>query len=475
MIEDVYPLGPMQQGMLFHVLEAPSNIGAYWAQTLYEFAGGLDVELFKQAWGVVVKRHAALRTGFVWEGVDEPLQVVMGGVSVPFEVMDWSDASEETQRARLDELLAGDRERGLDLKAPPLMRLYLLGRGGGRFWLLWSMYQGLFDGWSLPIVLDEVSLVYDGLCRGGQVALPVVRPYRDFIAWMQRRESGKAEEFWREYLAGFEAPTPLPVDRQATAHWSQDRRRVDFSREVTEGLEQLARRARVTLGTVVQAGWALLLSRYSGESDVMFGLTVSGRPAELAGMESIVGLFINTLPLRARVPSDVAFVDWLRELQDNQVAMQRFEYTPLVDVQRYSEIPRGTSLFASTIAFQNYPGLAEDDRKLLFQSSELLDSIELGNFPISIACLPGDQLALEVEFSTAAFDGATVDRVLEQFARVLGVVAADGGVLVRDVELVSAGDGAELVGWGAGAAVDGDLVPVGQLVGAVGRDAVAVV
>ncbi|WP_205314873.1 condensation domain-containing protein, partial [Nonomuraea lactucae] len=178
----------------------------------------------------------------------------------------------------------------------------------------------------------------------------------------------------------------LPVDRQVSEHWAQDKRQVELSGEVTAGLVALARRARVTLGTVVQAGWALLLSRYSGENDVMFGLTVSGRPAELSGMESIVGLFINTLPLRARVPSDVAFVDWLRELQDNQVALQRFEYTPLVDIQRYSAVPRGSSLFDSIMVFGNYPqeelpesAVAEDG---VFASVE---SLEQGNYPITFA------------------------------------------------------------------------------------------
>ncbi|WP_275888231.1 condensation domain-containing protein, partial [Nonomuraea lactucae] len=173
------------------------------------------------------------------------------------------------------------------------------------------------------------------------------------------------------------------------------------------------------------------------------------------------------------MPSDVAFVDWLRELQDNQVAMQRFEYTPLVDVQRYSAVSRGSSLFDSIMVFGNYPQeeLPEEETSRGGGEFTLLDSFEVGNYPITIAADLLDRLRMDVEFSTAAFDGATVDRLLEQFARVLGVVAADGAVLVRDVELVSAGDGAELVGWGAGAAVDGDLVPVGQLVGAVGRDA----
>jgi non-ribosomal peptide synthetase component F len=237
---------------------------------------------------------------------------------------------------------------------------------------------------------------------------------------------------------------------------------VELSREVTVGLERLARRARVTLGTVVQAAWALLLSRCSGESDVMFGRTVSGRPAELAGMESIVGLFINTLPMRVTVPWDVTFTEWLRRLQDDVVRLQKYEHTPLLDIQRFSAIPRGTGLFNSLVSFQNYPGLAgaEETGTELFQSSELLDSIELGNFPISVACLPGERMAFEVEYSTAAFDGVSVDRLLDRFLPVLGTDAAGGGVLVRDIHVTLPGERELLVqGWArSDVTVAGDVV-----------------
>ncbi|WP_240196875.1 condensation domain-containing protein, partial [Nonomuraea lactucae] len=277
-IQDVYPLAPVQQGMLFHVVEAPADgRGVYWAQGVYEFTGALDARLLRQAWDVVVQRHAALRTGFVWEGVPEPVQVVYDRVEVPFEVVDWSAGGDWPER--LEELLAADRGRGFDLARPPLMRVYLVDRGDDRYWMVWCLYQGVCDGWSLPVVMEEVTRSYEALCRDEQPALPPAGAYRDFVAWLQRQESSEAEAFWREYLAGFETPTALPVDRQVAEHWAQGRLRVELSDEVTDALVALARRARVTLGTVVQAGWALLLSRYSGENDVMFGLTVSGRPA----------------------------------------------------------------------------------------------------------------------------------------------------------------------------------------------------
>ncbi|WP_275888176.1 condensation domain-containing protein, partial [Nonomuraea lactucae] len=450
-VADVYRLTPVQLGMLFHTLEAPAEVsGVYLAQELREVSGRLDVAALRRAWDVVVGRHAALRTGFVWEGVPEPVQVVHDAVQVPFEVLDWSHLDTVSVHSRIEELLAADRERPFDISAPPLMRVCVIDRGGDRHWTLWTFHHICLDGWSVPIVLDEVLQTYEALKQEHQLELPDAPCYRDFVAWLAERDAVEAEEFWRSYLAGFEAATPLPVDRQATRQWTHDSRRLELSREVTTGLLELARQARVTPGTVIQAGWALLLSRYSGERDVVFGLTVSGRPVELPGVESMVGMFINTLPVRARVPADVPFIDWLRELQDNQIALQRFEHTSLTDIQKLSMVPHGTSLFDSIMVFGNYPEgeLPEgDDRpgdnEALFAPSDLA---ERGHYPLTFAVELRDRLEIKVEFSAAAFDGATVDRLLGQLGVVFSVVVGDVGVLVRDVGLVSGGGRGDLVG-----------------------------
>ncbi|GAA1265801.1 hypothetical protein GCM10009677_17410 [Sphaerisporangium rubeum] len=469
-LADVYPLTPVQQGILFHALQAPEGSGVYLAQGLYELTGRrVDTVLFQRAWDVVVDRHPALRTAFVWEGVTEPVQVVRDHVTVPFEALDWSTLPDDEQQERFAELLEADRARGFDLAVPPLMRVHLIDRGAGRSWLVWTMHHISTDGWSLPILLAEVSRVYDALSLGEQITLPPVRPYRDFIAWLAERDLGEAERFWRGYLAGFEAPTPLPVDRQVTEHWAQDRRRVELSPEVTAGLTELARRARVTVGTVAQAAWALLLSRYSGERDVVFGVTVAGRPAELAGMESIVGLFINTLPLRTEVPADVPFAEWLRRLQETQLAAQRYEYTPLVDIQRCSQVRGGVSLFDSIFVVQMTEGLSG--------GMELLDYVELGNYPLNVAMFAGgERLGFEVTYSTGAFDTATVDGLLDRLAGVLGAVAGDAGTPVGAVGLVGAAELEGVRGLGvSGAGVERtSLTAMFSRRAATGRDVPAV-
>ncbi|WP_081902619.1 non-ribosomal peptide synthetase [Lentzea aerocolonigenes] len=436
---DVYRLAPVQSGMLFGVVGSPVD-GLYWGQGVYDLSGPIDAGRLAAAWREVIARQAALRSGFVWEGVSEPVQVVLSDVEVPIERRDWSQLDDAAQQEQLQELLASDRALGFDLAAPPLMRLYLVDRGEGRLWLVWGLYQGLCDGWSLPVVMDEVTAVYRGQ------SLEPVRSYRDFIAWLGRRDPAESEGFWRGYLGGFAAPTPLPADRLAGSHYEQDRRRMRLDETVTGELVELARRERVTLSTVVQAAWALLLSTYSGDDDVVFGLTVSGRPAELAGVESVVGLFINTLPVRTVVPAETPFTSWLHELQDNQVALQRFEYTPLVDVQRWSAVPHGRALFDSIVVFGNYPQeeLPEDLGGL-----RATDSVEQGNYPLTFAVDLERTLRVEAEFSTAAFDAATVERILDQLAVVLTAVAERPDLAVRDVPLQRPEQAAELVALGA--------------------------
>ncbi|WP_407657026.1 non-ribosomal peptide synthase/polyketide synthase [Lentzea atacamensis] len=436
---DVYRLAPVQSGMLFGVVGSPVD-GLYWGQSVYDLAGPIDVERFAAAWREVIARHASLRSGFVWEGVGEPVQVVLADVDVPLEQRDWSSFDEAAQQVRLQELLADDRALGFDVARPPLMRLYLVDCGNGQNWLIWGLYQGLCDGWSLPVVMDEVSAAYQGS------ALEPTRPYRDFIAWLDGRDPAEPEAFWRTYLGGFEAPTPLPADRLAVSHYDQDRRRTHLDGSVTASLVELARRERVTLSTVVQAAWAKVLSASSGEDDVVFGLTVSGRPAELAGVESMVGLFINTLPIRAVVPADVPFTSWLHDLRDNQVAVQRFEYTPLVDVQRWSAVPHGRALFDSIVVFGNYP---QEEQPEDLGGVDAVESVEQGNYPLTFAVDLEATLKIEAEFSTAAFDATTVERILDQLMVVLTAVAERPDLPVQDIPLHRPAQAAQLVEWGS--------------------------
>ncbi|MCS6844434.1 MAG: condensation domain-containing protein, partial [Caldilineales bacterium] len=432
-IEAIYPLSPMQQGMLFHSLREPES-GVYFEQLTCTLRGPLDTAAFEQAWAQVMQRHAVLRTAFVWRSTDRPMQVVMRHVPLPLEKLDWRALPASEQEARFDAYLAEDRRRGFDLSKAPLARMALIRVADDVHRFAWSHHHALMDGWSLPLLLQEVFALYGHLSQAdgerAPLALPAVRPYGDFIAWLQAQDPARAEAFWRQALAGLTAPTPLPLDRRPQAGRAAGPRREEaivLSESVTARLQALARQHGLTLSTLVQGAWALLLSRYSGEEDVVFGLTVAGRPAELEGAERMVGLFINTIPVRTQVTADMPAVRWLRRLQDFAVEARQHEHTPLVQIHGWSEVqPRSLPLFESIVVFENYPvDTALRELRAGNLAIEDVRSFEQTNYPITLVAAPGRELPLRISYDAERFGQEAVRRLLEQMGQVLQGIAAN--------------------------------------------------
>ncbi|HEU0079301.1 MAG TPA: amino acid adenylation domain-containing protein, partial [Longimicrobiaceae bacterium] len=331
-VEDAYPLSPLQQGILFHSLES-GDADTYFEQFTFHLAGPLDARALRRAWQIVADRHAVLRTAFVRRPGGEDAQVVLRGAEVPFEEHDWRGAPAGEHPRMLDDFLAADRARGLELASAPVMRVSLLRTGDESWHLAWSHHHVLLDGWSVPLVMGEVFAAYAALLAGREPDLPPARPYREYVAWLAGQDSAAAEAFWREELRGIGSPTRLGIDLgPGGERGPQGVRELALPAEATEALRSLARRHGLTLNTLVQGAWAVLLSRYSGEEDVVFGATTSGRGAGLPEMESRVGLFINTLPVRVRVSAHAPLLEWLGELQERQAEMRAVEHTPLTEV-----------------------------------------------------------------------------------------------------------------------------------------------
>jgi amino acid adenylation domain-containing protein/non-ribosomal peptide synthase protein (TIGR01720 family) len=372
-IASIYPLSPMQQGMLFHSILAagPTATAAaadreiYVAQFSGALVGALDLAAFRSAWRQVIERHDVLRTSFHWAGLERPLQAVQCRAALPLALVDLIGMSAAERAARLPELLRSDRRRGFDPRRAPLLRVTLLRLAAQEYHLVFSFHHLLLDGWSMPLLFGELMALYGALRRGERLALPPARPYRDYIEWLARQDRAAAEAFWRRELAGFSAPTPLPLDELP----SEPRRRPVYTRRrhllsaaETDALQRLARRQRLTLGTLVHGAWGLLLARHAGAADVVFGATSAGRPAELEGVERMLGLFISTLPVRVAADAESPLLPWLVELQQRLAGLRELEHCSLAEIQRWSEVPSGTSLFDSLVIFENYPenlGLAE--------------------------------------------------------------------------------------------------------------------
>jgi amino acid adenylation domain-containing protein len=405
----------MQAGILFHTLYAsePGVYSVQWSCTLH---GNLGVSTFKRAWQHVVDRHPALRTAFSWELRDEPFQIVYRHVELPWRQYDWRSLSAVEQERQLEAFLAENRAQGFELSKAPLMRLALSQLTEDAYQLVWSLHHLLLDGWSRPILLREVFQMYDAFCADRERHLEVGRPYGDYIAWLQRQDLSQAELFWRQTLKGFTTPTVLDIRLDHGGSCSKEEsyaeQQLRLSATQTARLRKLAQQHHLSVNTLVQGAWAMLLSRYSSQEDVVFGATVTSRPADLSGAESMIGLFINTLPVRVRIGPEALLIPWLQELQIQQAEARQYEYSPLVQVHGWSDVPRGLPLFESLLVFENYPA-----RTFVQEWSSNLEVcrvrvVSSTHYPLTVVVVPGPELTLRISYQCHCFDAATITQMI---------------------------------------------------------------
>ncbi|MEU8654864.1 amino acid adenylation domain-containing protein, partial [Streptomyces sp. NPDC048737] len=445
-----YGLAPLQSGMLFHTLYDSSEVNPYTVQFLDEFSGPLDVERLRGAWQAVVDRHSALRSAFVWEGLDEPVQVVQRRVELPFEVLDWRSWVSGEQESRLAELLEEDRVRGFDLGSAPLMRLTVVRFEDERAMVLWTFHHIILDGWSGQLVMKEVFAHYRSHLQGSPVQLPEPVPYARHIEWLAEQSRERAEEFWHGHLGDFAEPTELGIGG-ATGESGFDDVAVRLDSQMTTRIGEFARAHRLTVNTIVQGAWALLLSRYSGSDDVVYGSVVSGRHEGLADAESMIGQFINTLPVRARVAAERPVVEWLRELQREHVELRQYEYTSLVDAQGWSAVPKGEQLFKSLLVFQNFPGLGADELPDGLVRKSCLD-VERTGYPLTAIVYDSDRIKLNLAYDRGVFERSAVEGVAGHFVVLLSALVADPVARVGELEMLSGAELAQLTAeWEAAA------------------------
>ncbi|WP_329571195.1 non-ribosomal peptide synthetase [Kitasatospora sp. NBC_01266] len=425
-VADVYPLTPMQAGMLFHSLLDPDG-STYVNQVQLVLSGVTDPHALAEAWQRTADANPILRTRLTWQESAEPLQVVQQRAAIPVTHHDWTGQPADQGEREMARLLAEDRRAGIDLGAAPLMRLTLIRLSPTRVRLVWTFHHVLLDGWSAAQVFDEVCERYAALTSGHRPQLPERAPFGDYLGWLAQQDGAAAERYWRDTLAGFPAATRLPQDRwPAEAHRSSSSAsvRVTLDTGLSARLRETAQQAGLTVNTVLQGAWALLLSRYGGGDDVVFGTIVSGRPAELPGVTSMVGLFINTQPTRVRIEGRRPLRPWLRELQAAQSEARRHDFVSLAQLRSWSEVPGGTSLFDSIVVFENYP-FDEDAVARHGLGIEAERDLQPTNYPLSVSMVPGDALAVSLDYDPAAFDAATVEELGASLTTLLAALAAD--------------------------------------------------
>lgn len=441
-VVDTYELSPMQQGMLVHALSSP-GAGVDIEHIIVTLHERLEIPTFERALHDVIQRHPVLRTQFRWGDVDEPCQQVLAHADLAATVADWSDLTPDLAAQRFEEYRRADRRRDFDLSRAPLLRLFVAQFPGDESRVLWTFHHMLGDGRSY-IVLREWFAFYDAALRGETLTLPPVRPYRDYIEWRRTLDLAGAEDFWRAELGTFSAPTPFGMDTPRTVDPDDDRfgaHQRRLTRELSDRLRAAARRADVTVNTMIQAAWAFLLHRYSGESDIVFGATRTGRWTGFAEADVMIGLFINTLPVRVNVDDDAEIVAWLHSLRSEQIARRPYEHTPLAAVQTWSGVGRGTPVFESMVVF-DYLSL---DACLQLPGRHF-EYIGQTNFPLALLVYGDDEMLMRLEYSAERFSEDATARMFAHLVTVLERLSDGDATHVRDLDPVSAEERAVLVG-----------------------------
>ncbi|HEV2845186.1 MAG TPA: amino acid adenylation domain-containing protein, partial [Thermoanaerobaculia bacterium] len=404
-----------------------------------KFGAGFDPSLFARLWQEILDRNPVLRTSLLWEDLQEPVQIVHQRVKLPFEVLDWRGVPEEEKAGKLQAFTAEDQRRGFELVRPPLMRFTAIWVRDDLWHVVWSYHHLILDGWSAGLLAKEAASQYGAAAAGRAIEVQQRRPFRDYVAWLRQQDLSQVEAYWRRVLGGFGSPTPLGIDKPAVPGRRQDfgpdAKALLIPEERSEALKAWARKNRLTLSTVIQGAWALVLSRYSGEHDLVYGLTVSGRPPSIPGVESMLGCFINTLPVRVRVPPTELVLPWLRELQAEQGELRRYEHSPLVDVLGWSGVPRSTPLFESIFVFEGFMDTLHEG------------VFERTNYPLTLNVGPDREIVLRADFELERFEPEAVERLLGHLETVLASFIANPEQRLEDVEILADAERAQFAAW----------------------------
>ncbi|CAG9164011.1 non-ribosomal peptide synthetase [Cupriavidus pampae] len=430
-VEDVYPLSPTQEGMLFHTLEA-SGSGLYMNQRSVPVRG-LDPARLEAAWLAMVRRHPILRTAFVWqEGMARAVQVVRRDVATGITLLDWrGQADMQDVQARLTTLADEELRRGFSLQAPPLSRVCVVRLDDDQYQIIWTEHHMLLDGWGETRLMGEWLQSYAGEALG-----ELAPGYGNYVRWLGEQDPAVAEAFWRQTLREVEGPTLLAeAVRAPQGEPAYDKIYTHLAPDATRALQDFARRERVTMNTVVQAAWALTLQRHLGRRQVVFGATVAGRPPSLAGSQEMMGLFINTIPVPVSMPPATRLGDWLRELQDLNLNLREFEHSSLADVQRWQG-SSGRPLFDTIIVFENHP-ISQTLRNAASYGLEFgsVASQSLTGYAVDLQVIVQDS-GMEIEYCCASHQipsafAEALRAQMEQLLAAFGVLAAFGAAAQR--------------------------------------------
>ncbi|WP_254207985.1 non-ribosomal peptide synthase/polyketide synthase, partial [Paenibacillus sp. AK121] len=450
-LENVYALTPMQKGMLFYNL-MDSQSGAYFEQASFDLRGHFNIAAFAASLDVLVQRHTVLRTNFYSGWKDEPLQVVYRNKRSELYVEDLRDMEDEQQNEYMLEFTRKDKQRGFDLAQDALMRVAVLRTGEDAYRFVWSFHHIVMDGWCLSLVTNEVFASYFAILAHKQPELAPVTPYSQYIEWLEQQDRQAASSYWSKVLEGYEEQSRLPQAKiQGKTGYQAERLDFDLGAELTAGIQRIAKRYQVTINTLMQTVWGLLLQKYNGTDDVVFGSVVSGRPADIPNVEHIIGLFINTIPVRIRSQVDSVFSDVMKQTQEQSIASHVYDTYPLYEIQGLSELKQ--DLINHILIFENYPVEEQIEQLGSSEASSFTitgaESVEQTNYDFNVVVLPGNTIHMSFGYNALAFERESVEQIRGHLVQLLEQVIANPNIRVHELDMVTMQERKQIVEvWG---------------------------
>ncbi|MEU3424888.1 amino acid adenylation domain-containing protein [Streptomyces gardneri] len=414
-VADIWPLSPLQEGMYFHATyDAGDALDVYQSQEVLDFDREVDADRLRAACRALLARNTGLRAGFTSDGLPRPVQFIADGAEIPLAEEDLTHLSEEERRIRVEELLAADRRQRFDLSAAPLCRLLLIRLGDGRDRLVVTHHLILWDGWSAWLFLEELFTLYER--AGDATGLPQPGSFRDYLAWLDAQDTAAALDAWRGTLDGFDEPTLVaPSGRDAGPVIPADFDAL-LTQESSDRLRTLARRHGLTLNTVLNAAWGLVLSAMTGRGDVAFGTAVAGRPADVPNVAGIIGMFLNTVPARIAFAPDEPLLDLLRRMQSERASVMPYEHVGLGTLQQETGHRR---LFDTLFVLRSADG---EDRAAELRARHGItgvSNVDGTHFPITLIVTPGARLRVTLAARPDLFDAEAAATILARFTTVL--------------------------------------------------------
>ena len=447
-VENIYPLTPMQKGMLFHSLY-DSNSGAYFQQTRFDLHGELDVDSFSKSLDEVSQRYDIFRTNFYRGWKDQPLQIIFTNKKIGFTFEDLREMNETEQNDWIRLSAEKDKMRGFDLAKDELMRLTILRTCEARYHVIWSFHHILMDGWCLPLITKEIFEHYTAILQQRPAERPPVTPYSQYIEWLIQQDEAEAGRYWKQVLEGYGEQTVVPADNQSVERENYVLEKVtcELGTDLTKKMKRTANKNHVTLNTLLQTAWGVLLQKYNASQDVVFGSVVSGRPAGIPNVETMIGLFINTIPVRIRCEAGTTFTELMKQTQENAAASQQYETYPLYEIQ--AQTVQKQQFITHILVFENYPvgeymeslgdhhGLSLDISNIQMQ--------EQTNYDFNITVIPGENINIYFEYNAEIYERASIERMRGHLLQILNQIVADSDIAVEHLEWLTEDEKGQLL------------------------------